>query len=1004
MTEPINPKRIPILLRERPQWVMWRYEERDGKKTKPPFTVSGRAASHSDPETWTSFEAAWTAYEKGGWAGIGFVLSGENHLIGVDMDHCLSDEGEVEEWAAAIVDRLDSYTEVTPSGRGLRVFVEGELPEWAAESGNKKAWTSNGKDFGLEFYRTKRFLTVTGKRLKGVPDTIQRRNGELTDLYQEWFKPKPKRVTVTTDRSATSLPSDHELLAAMFRAQNGPQIIALWNGDTSAHSSDDSAADLALCNHLAWWTRGDEAAMDRLFRMSRLYRDKWDREDYRLNTLGLALESLKAGEGYEPAGSTFAVEGTGETQGQPTQERVAAAIRIAEELPQRLKKDAGAAFAPDMLQALAVLSQHDPQAYERVRITYSKTRGASVRRLDKEVGKITRGKADYKAPRVVGESLPGAPWPSLLVPSRYYLDAEATGEVTTDEDGNAHRKPFAFAPILVTERYRDMDAGTEALQLSFFREQQGWVSTVADRATALDSKKALELANLGFPIASDNSSDVAKYIHTFEATNFHLLRQARISSHLGWQGKKGADGFLWGRSLLTADGEQTQPLHLDEIAPDAWQQHWIAFRGSGAGDDQIADGFHASGDWQRYLEVIRPIRDYPRVLLAFYAAFTPILLDLLNAPNPIIDWSNRTSTGKSITLRVAASVHGKPDERATDGAMATWDSTQVWIERASSVLHNLPVILDDTARARDKKAISGLVYLVSSGRGRGRGTVKGLARTRTWRTALLSNGEQPITEYGNEGGTRARVMSIKGAPFHEESEVSRRVVNDLNIGLPLHYGHAGPRFVRWVMAHLSEAPFWIAEYHRCADLYAEKSKGGVEGRLAQVAAVIDLTAALVHEAFPDLGWPYHDPLEGLWDEILRDAADAPPEIRALRDAMDWAHQHRGAFWDHLRNAGSPRDQEPVGTGWLGIWDVGTGLDNHQWSEILFAPLHLRQKLREWGYEPRAVIGAWLQRGWLRTSGEKGVDTAKVTFDGAHPRFVVVLREAVEEVDRVPEDE
>src|SRR4051794_18740252 len=190
------------------------------------------------------------------------------------------------------------------------------------------------------------------------------------------------------------------------------------------------------------------------------------------------------------------------------------------------------------------------------------------------------------------------------------------------------------------------------------------------------------------------------------------------------------------------------------LSPTDWHEDWIAFRGLAAGDEQIADAYHAAGSLQGWLRAVQAVAGYPLALLALYAAFVPPLLEILGAPNFIVDWANRTTTGKTTALRVAASVWGKPDERAVDGALGTWDATTVWIERASAVLHGLPLILDDTKRAKNPKVIAEALYSVASGRGRGRGNPRSLAQTRTWRTVLLSTGESPATSFTQDGGTR----------------------------------------------------------------------------------------------------------------------------------------------------------------------------------------------------------------------------------------------------------
>jgi putative DNA primase/helicase len=146
---PVSPGAIPAELKGLQQWVLWRYEWHEGKWTKIPFTATGQPASSTDPATWTSFEEALTAYHAGGFDGIGLALQEENDLVGADLDHCRDpDTGDIDAWALEIIHHLQSYTEITPSGTGLRPFTKGKLPPGGRKKGN------------IEMYVSGRYLTV----------------------------------------------------------------------------------------------------------------------------------------------------------------------------------------------------------------------------------------------------------------------------------------------------------------------------------------------------------------------------------------------------------------------------------------------------------------------------------------------------------------------------------------------------------------------------------------------------------------------------------------------------------------------------------------------------------------------------------------------------------------------------------------------------------------------------------------------------------------------------
>jgi len=152
------PSAIPDELKELPQFVLWKPVLRDGRWTKPPHQKNGRKASCSDPSTWADFDTVEAAYRLGnGWAGYGFVLTADDPFCGIDLDHVRDHaSGKIEGWALDLIRRFDSYTEVSPSGSGIRIFIKGRLPETGKHKGK------------IEIYDRLRFLTTTGHRIEDV--------------------------------------------------------------------------------------------------------------------------------------------------------------------------------------------------------------------------------------------------------------------------------------------------------------------------------------------------------------------------------------------------------------------------------------------------------------------------------------------------------------------------------------------------------------------------------------------------------------------------------------------------------------------------------------------------------------------------------------------------------------------------------------------------------------------------------------------------------------------
>ncbi|WP_408960180.1 hypothetical protein [Natrinema sp. 74] len=278
---PIDTAALLASLQERKQWVCWREEERDGKPTKIPVTPgTGAFASSTDPDTWDSFDTAIGYAGTKNADGVGFVLTDDDPIVGVDLDDCRDPEtGEVDNIALNIIERLDSYTEISPSGTGYHVLITGELPDGRNRRGS------------IELYDTARFFTVTGDHVEETPTHVARRQDALVAIHREYLqdtdsdvKSQSGQLGAGDDQSATNGAvdvdlEDEELLEKAMNASNGSKFERLWNGNIAGYDSQ-SEADMALCCLLAFWTGGNHARVDQLFRHSGLLREKWDDVHY----------------------------------------------------------------------------------------------------------------------------------------------------------------------------------------------------------------------------------------------------------------------------------------------------------------------------------------------------------------------------------------------------------------------------------------------------------------------------------------------------------------------------------------------------------------------------------------------------------------------------------------------------------------------------------------------------------------------------------------------------
>jgi putative DNA primase/helicase len=211
------------------------------------------------------------------------VLQKEDNIVCIDLDNCIGDDGKICDKANYIVRIMNSWTEISQSGKGLHIFIRGSKP-----TDKSKATPDEFKS--LEVYDSARYIALTGNHLPGTPLTIEDRQSALNTICDLYF-PKSESTPPQTIKPHHDSLTDDEIIALCRKAQNAPKFVSLYdNGDTSLYNGDESRADEALACMLAFYTK-DAAQLERLMNASALARrEKWrQREDYRRRTIQKAL-------------------------------------------------------------------------------------------------------------------------------------------------------------------------------------------------------------------------------------------------------------------------------------------------------------------------------------------------------------------------------------------------------------------------------------------------------------------------------------------------------------------------------------------------------------------------------------------------------------------------------------------------------------------------------------------------------------------------------------------
>lgn len=596
--------------------------------------------------------------------------------------------------------------------------------------------------------------------------------------------------------------------------------------------------------------------------------------------------------------------------------------------------------------------------------------------------RIQRDKSDPEKRQPLDQMFPDAPLPmGYRVPAAYQVDGNGVHRLDLAKE-DSDPETICLVPAFPTARLQDIVQDSHSLRLSWWRDG-GWKHKVFSQTQLASAREIVLLADNDFPVDSENALNIIRYIRDMREANMDVLPRVQVSSHLGWQGRDGEHGFLVGLQRARPDGTLESTRQMDLMPPGKWASDQLVFKGLDKGDDQVVFAYRSEGTLAAWMQAIEPIIHYPRVLLMLYASFAAPLLDILKAPPFTVDLSYTTSAGKTTALRVAASVWGTPDERDPTPVIRTWENTRVFVERSLALCNGLPLILDDTARANKPEFIAKVVYDVSAGSGKGRGSQKGIASGSSWRTIMLSTGEQKITNFAELGGGHARAVCLWGPPFNEQNASTGQVVARMHRGLLANHGHAGPKWVSWILSQRDKWDMWREHYRAIHESYsAQAGDNAVANRFSEYFAVLMLASILVHEAI-EFPWPApNDPFKDLRQDILREAKEADRARLARELILGWVASQPQAFWNK-KNAsfdGDPRPQQPPNGGWLGRWDFDPDMAidrERRHPHVAIYPHHLKAKLEQAGFPYETTLRTWRDRGWLEVEEDRMVRLVRV---------------------------
>lgn len=535
------------------------------------------------------------------------------------------------------------------------------------------------------------------------------------------------------------------------------------------------------------------------------------------------------------------------------------------------------------------------------------------------------------------EAIEGAPI-NLMQPAGWIYDNRGIHKI---DEKTRVPECICRTPIILTQRLKSIETGEEKIEVAFKRDN-AWHTAIFNRSVIFQSKSITALADLGCTITSENAKHVVRFLEALEKENFELLKLTDSTSSFGWQTK---NRFL--------------PGHAPDLAIDIDPslQNW-------------ANAYSKNGTLAEWLEQMKPHRKRYKFRFILSAAFTAPLLKIIKQRIFFVyNWGGSRG-GKTAALKAALSVWGDPEK-----LMANFNATQVALERMAAFYCDLPLGIDERQLAGSKQEnLEKLVYMLSSGTGRARGSkTGGVQALSTWRTVVLSTGEEPITKSNSQTGVNTRILEIVGGPFDDEAEASR-----MHQQAALNCGWAGPEFVGYIK-NIDERSI-IDRYNEIYDEIVSIAAQSNKAHIASIAAVT-LADIIVSELFykTDSSRAKENALKmaALIIKDLRDNETPDVNESAVQFIADWITMNVENF-SYYENAHNPYKQF-------------YGKIEGEIVSVLITPL--REALEKAGFSYRKTLKYMADEGIIESSSQGGVKVYSTikSFGGAKSRVIVINR-------------
>jgi len=809
-----NFENIPEELKQKGLFCLWTYSKDNTKIPIDPHSL--KYGDSSDKAKFDNYEYVVKKTNDKYGLGIGVF----NNICAIDIDHVIDENGVISDKAQEIIDTVDSYTEFSPSGKGIRILF------YCDENFSYDKEKYYIKHDDLEVYvcgMTKRFLTITGNHIKGEFKNAQ---NNLLDILNKYMKRKTK---VLLNNNFNISPASYDKDYLKIGLQSNKELIDLWNGIPEGHGGRESEIDLAFCNVLAYWCNKDYNKIYNAFinspyaqRKDEEHKRKLQREDYLPNTIKKAIDGFQGMTAYEK-----------DQKYQSEKNEIILHPKDIIEIPDFEKDDYIKGDKP-----FEWLYQYKDNQFLMAQL--------------REQIKEKAGKVGVK---------------NFITLWNAYLLSKNSNKIISENSTDFTGQPFSFncgdyiandigiktfdkygfeitvcnQPILPIERMINIDNGEERLRLTF-KKGIYWKTIIVPKDMLASANKIVELSNQGLMVTSENAKYIVKYISEIEHLNYDKIPEQNSVSRLGWVGEHGFSPYV---ENLTFDGE-------------------LSFK-------HLFESVKQRGNYEIWIEAVKKIRKYGKIArIMLSSSFSSVLLEICGALPFFVHVWGGTEAGKSVGLRLAASVwaNSRMGEYIT-----TFNSTNVALELQAGFLNSMPFCIDELQmQANEKQGFDKIIYQLTEGIGKSRGAkAGGLQKLSTWKNCIITNGEMPISSSNSGGGAINRLIQIdcKDEKLFEDPVGLCKVLDN-------NFGFAGKEFVEKLKNEE------IQDYVRdLQQRYFKKliDKGATEKQSAS-ASIILTADSLINQ------WIFQDDILLTVDDLLP-YLYTKDDVSANKNAYEW---------------------------------------------------------------------------------------------------------------------